>query len=341
MRRPMLWTLIGVITILITLVGSPLASRATSRVPQSSAMSQTSLPPVYQQFLASVGGSHFITVDGVRLHYVEDGPKNLPTLLLLHGSPDNIFTWRGIMPSLEQHYHVVAPDLVGFGLSGHPDIHYTWAAETHYLSDFIAAKHLRHLTLVVTDIGGLFGFTYAEDHPENVVGIALWESVTAPIPSYDILGSYCPACVQFFQVPKDPALAKKYIIDNPPFAAQIYSGSGVLHPLSPSDLAGYAYFLSTPSQRRVVAEIGAQMPIAGDPANNARTATDFARYLRTSNVPKLVLYANPGSILPSATAIGLGMPNTHYASVGAGYHYLAEDEPAAIVNALLAWRATF
>lgn len=79
------------------------------------------------------------------------------------------------------------------------------------------------------------------------------------------------------------------------------------------------------------------MPIAGDPAKNFKLASKFGRYLRTDDVPKLVLYATPGSILPGATAIGLGMPNTTYASVGAGYHYLAEEEPTVIVNKLLAW----
>jgi len=337
-----LWTLFGLIVVTMTVIGTPTSSHASSVSYTASTVSKSNLPPVYQQFLLSVGGSHFVTVDGVRMHYVENGSVSRPTLLLLHGSPDNIFTWRTIMPLLMQHYHVVAPDLIGFGLSDHPDIRYTWSAETHYLTKFIEALHLHHVTLVVTDIGGLFGFTYAANHPQNIAGIALWESVTAPIPSYDVLGAYCPACVQFFQVPKNPALAKKYIIDNPQFATQIYSSSkGLLHPLSPTELAGYAYFLSTPSERRVVAEIGTQMPIAGDPTNNFRTITAFAHDLRTSAVPKLVLYANPSSILPAATAIGLGMPNTQYASVGAGYHYLAEDEPIAIVNALLTWRATF
>ena len=69
----------------------------------------------------------------------------------------------------------------------------SWSSEIHYLTAFIAAEHLRRLTIVATDIGGLFGFAYAERHPHNVTGIALWETVTAPIPSYHLLGSYCPA----------------------------------------------------------------------------------------------------------------------------------------------------
>ena len=104
---------------------------------------------------------------------------------------------------------------------------------------------------------------------------------------------------------------------------------------------GYAAFLATPDARRVVAEMGTQVPVAGEPAATLPTAQAFARYLRMSAVPKLVLYGTPSGVLPAATALGLGLPNAHYAAVGAGYHYLAEDEPVAIAQAILAWRATF
>lgn len=300
----------------------------------------TGLPVAYREFLSSVGGSRFVTVDGVRMHYVEAGSTTRPTLLLLHGSPDNVFAWRGIMPELARRYHVVAPDLIGFGRSGTPAGSLTWAAEIRYLTRFIEARRLRNVTLVTTDIGGLFGFAYARSHPRNVEGIVLWETVTAPIPSYEVLGSYCPSCVGFFQGPKDPVQREQFIVGNPAFAEQVYGGAGLLRPLSGDELAGYAYFLSTRQQRANVADIGAQMPIAGAPAATFRIVTDFARYLRTSPVPKLVLYAAPGAILPGSTAIGLGTPNTSYASVGAGYHYLAEDAAAAVTAAALSWRAS-
>lgn len=316
------------------------ARHATARGGASTAATDDrQLPAGYQSFIASVGGSKYVDVDGVRMHYVEAGDRSRPVLLLLHGSPDNVYSWRHVMPTLARSYHVIAPDLIGFGRSGKPDGPLTWSSEIHYLTGFIATEHLRHVTVVATDVGGLFGFAYAERHHGNVVGIALWETVTAPIPSYDLLGSYCPACVGFFQVPKDPALAKQYIIDNPDFAAQVYGGSGLLHPLSGDELAGYSYFLSTPEERADIVDIGANMPIAGVPATNFAIATAFARYLRTSDVPKLVLYGDPGSILPGSTAIGLGFPNTTYRSVGAGYHYLVEDAPAAITQGILDWRA--
>ncbi len=296
------------------------------------------LPVAYQAFLKSVGGSRFLDVSGVRMHYVEAGSASRPVLLLLHGSPDNIYSWRNVMPRLAERYHVVAPDLVGFGLSGAPQGALTWTAETSYLTEFIRAKHLRHVALVATDIGGLFGLAYASAHQVNVAAIALWETVTAPIPSYDLLGSYCPACVGFFSVPRDPILRQQYIVDNPDFAAQVYGGAGLVHPLTGDELAGYAHFLATPAQRARVADIGAQMPIAGDPAVNQAIAARFAHYLRSTRVPKLVVYANSGSILPGATAIGLGITNATYTGVGAGYHYLVEDEPGPLTSAILTWR---
>lgn len=339
---------LGVAVVSAVLIGSGLTDGASVAIPSSTsgaiarpavADSSSTLPVAYQAFLDSVGGSRFIRVDGVRMHYVESGPASRPVLLLLHGSPDSVYSWRKVMPELAKRYHVVAPDLVGFGRSGTPPGPLTWAKEIRYLTAFIQAKHLHDLTMVATDIGGLFAFSYAANHPRNISAIALWETVTAPIPSYDLLGSYCPACVGFFSVPKDPILRQQYIIDNPDFAAQVYGGPGLLHPLSGDELAGYSYFLSTPQQRTNVADIGANMPIAGVPANNYAIAAAFARYLRTSTISTLVLYANPGSILPGSTAIGLGFPHTSYRSVGAGYHFLVEDEPAAITTALLTWRA--
>lgn len=296
------------------------------------------LPAPYRAFVAQEGGSRFVQVDGVRLHYLEAGPRHAPTLLLLHGSPDNVYAWRDVMPALTEHYHVIAPDLLGFGQSGAPDGPLTWAAEIASLGGFIRELHLHHVTLVMTDIGSLFGASWASAHPRQVDGIALWETVTAPIPSFEVLGDYCQACVGFFQGPKDPTLREQYIVQNPAFAEQVYGGQGLLHPLSGEELAGYGAFLATPEQRARVADIGAQMPIGGVPASTARIAAGFARYLRTSDVPKLVLYATPGSILPAASANVLGFPNMTVAKVGPGIHYLAEDAPQAVAQQVLRWR---
>lgn len=326
---------LGAVAVIALGLATPLP--AVAEAAPAPAVSAGTVPQSYQEFLASVGGSRYVQVGGVRMHYVEAGDRSRPVLLLLHGSPDNVFAWRDVMPELAEEYHVIAPDLVGFGQSGKPAGHLTWATEIRYLTGFIQATQLREVTLVATDIGGLFGFSYATTHPDNVAGIAIWETVTAPIPSYEVLGSYCPDCVGFFQTPKDPALRSAYIVKNPDFAEQVYGGTGLLEPLVGDEVAGYEYFLSTPAQRSNVADIGANMPIAGVPAVNFAIASEFARYLRVSNVPKLVLYADPGSILPGSTAIGLGTPNTTYTAVGPGYHYLVEDAPDAIVAALLSW----
>ncbi len=316
---------------LLVLTGVLLSSSLTT-------LAADPLPKAYQAFLDKVGGSHFIEVNGAKIHYVESGPSDGPTLLLLYGSPANVFSWRNIIPTLAQQYHVIAPDFLGFGLSDSPDIQYTWTTEIKYLTDFIAAKNLQHITLVGAEIGGIFGFAYASNHPDNVAGIVFWEAETAPISNPQDVTNYCEQCLTFF--PKDSKTLQDFFVSNAGLAEFIYGGKGpLLHPLSGDELAGYSYFLSTPAQRKVFAQIRAQMPIAGDVPENVLIQTAYAKYLRTNNVPKLLLYANPGIFLPEKQAKGLGLANTQIVSVGNGKHYLTEDEPQAINSAILAWRA--
>ena len=291
---------------------------------------QTLLPSGYQTFLQQEGGSHFLQVGDSYLHYVEAGAPDRPTILLLHGSPDNIYIWRNVMPVLAQHYRVIAVDLLGFGLSGAPEGPFTWQRETTALTGFIGALKLHDLTLVGTDIGGLFAFDYASAHPANVKALAFFETLTEPFASAQ---SVCKGC-EFFLALKDPKQRTAYTTNNPGLAQQTYGQ------LKPDDLAAYALPLSTPRGREIAGEIGADFPIAGTPTTSFQTATRFARYLRTSPVPKLVLYGNPGLTMPEAVvnAYRASMPNLSAVNVGKGGHYLAEDQPDAIARAILAWR---
>ncbi|MBF6593152.1 MAG: alpha/beta fold hydrolase [Thermaceae bacterium] len=291
---------------------------------------QTLLPSSYQTFLQQEGGSHFIRVRDSYMHYVESGPQEQPTLLLLHGSPDNIYIWRKIMPILAQRYHVVAVDLIGFGLSGQPTGIYTWQLENDYLSSFIEALKLKNITLVGTDIGGLFAFNYAAQNPSNVKGLAFFETLTEPFANAKAV---CKGC-EFFLALKDPQQRAAYTTNNPGLAKQTYGQ------LKPEDFAAYAFTLSTPRSREIAGEIGADFPIAGEPQGSFQTASTFAKYLRTSPVPKLVLYGNPGLTMPEAVvkSYQAAMPNLTAVYVGAGEHYLAEDQPQAIAQAILSWR---
>lgn len=116
--------------------------------------------------------SHFLNVDGVRLHYLDEG-DGLP-VLMLHGQPTWSYLWRKIIPPVAAGRRVIAPDLMGFGLSDKPpDRDYSFVEHAGMLERFIETLGLRELTLVLHDWGGPIGLQYAVRHPENMKALVL------------------------------------------------------------------------------------------------------------------------------------------------------------------------
>jgi haloalkane dehalogenase len=106
----------------------------------------------------------------MRMHYVDEGPKDGPVMLLLHGMPTWAFLYRDMIPPLvEAGYRCIAPDHLGFGRSDKPtDIHwYTIARHTEVLTTLITALDLNDITLVCQDWGGPTGLAQAATMPER------------------------------------------------------------------------------------------------------------------------------------------------------------------------------
>jgi haloalkane dehalogenase len=112
---------------------------------------------------------HYTEVDGIRLHYVDEGPRDAPPVLLLHGEPSWSFLYRTMIPPLVAAGHrCVAPDLVGFGRSDKPTRRqdYTYQRHLDWLAGLVASLTLRDITLVCQDWGGLLGLRMIADTPE-------------------------------------------------------------------------------------------------------------------------------------------------------------------------------
>lgn len=110
---------------------------------------------------------NYIDVDGLRMHYVDEGPRDGAVVLLLHGEPSWSYLYRTMIPPLTAAgYRTIAPDLIGFGRSDKPaDVSaHTYQAHVDWMRAFLAALELRDLTLVGQDWGGLIGLRLvAED----------------------------------------------------------------------------------------------------------------------------------------------------------------------------------
>lgn len=113
--------------------------------------------------------SRFLAVDGGRLHYVDEGPRDAPVVLCLHGNPTWSFYWRALVKGLSDRWRVVALDHLGCGLSDKPqDWSYVLAAHVANVEALVRHLTLDRLTLAVHDWGGAIGMGFARRHPERV-----------------------------------------------------------------------------------------------------------------------------------------------------------------------------
>jgi haloalkane dehalogenase len=111
---------------------------------------------------------------GLRMHYVDEGPRHGQTVLMLHGEPSWSYLYRKMIPIVTAAgYRAVAPDLIGFGRSDKPASRddYTYAAHVGWMTALVEALDLRGITLVCQDWGGLIGLRVAAEHPDRFARI--------------------------------------------------------------------------------------------------------------------------------------------------------------------------
>lgn len=124
---------------------------------------------------------HHLAVDGGRIHYVDEGPRDAPVLLMLHGNPTWSFYFRELIRAFSEDHRVVAIDHLGCGLSDKPETYdYRLEARIAHVERLVDALSLRDLTLVVHDWGGAIGMGYAVRHPEQARRFVVFNTAAFP-----------------------------------------------------------------------------------------------------------------------------------------------------------------
>jgi len=238
---------------------------------------------------ASVEGTHAapqyhtVAVDGVKIFYREAGDPHAPTVLLLHGFPTSSHMYRNLIPLLADRYHVVAPDLPGFGFSEAPardQYHYTFDHLAKTMDAFTVALHLDKYALEVFDYGAPVGFRLAVAHPERVTAI-----ITQNGNAYEEgLSAAWNPIQKYWKDPTDAnraALREFLTLDGTKF--QYLQGA-------PEDRIGpEAYTLDSALLLRPgIDEI--QLDLFLDYASNVKLYPQFQAYFRKSHPPLLAVW---------------------------------------------------
>jgi haloalkane dehalogenase len=130
--------------------------------------------------------SHYLETRGLRLHYLDEGPRHAPVVLMLHGNPTWSFYYRRLVKALSGQYRCIVPDHIGCGLSDKPDdsgYDYRLKSRVEDVATLVDSLGLdQPLTLVVHDWGGMIGFAWATDHPEQVARTVVLNTAAFPLP---------------------------------------------------------------------------------------------------------------------------------------------------------------
>lgn len=277
----------------------------------------------------------FAQVMGKKIAYVEAGSGE--PIVMLHGNPTSSFLWRNVIPELEGSGRVIVPDLIGHGDSEKlpategPE-RYSFEVAYQYLDGLLTELGVRsNVTLVIHDWGSGLGFHWARNHPDAVRGIAYMEGIVCPV-SWEDWPESARGIFKGFRSEKGEDL----VLNRNMFVEAVLPSS-VIRDLSEAEMAAYRAPFQTPDDRQPTLNWPRQIPIDGEPAHMVALVEDYGSFMATSDMPKLFINAEPGSILVGpAREFCRSWPNQVEVTVK-GLHFIQEDSPAEIGQAIAAW----
>jgi len=260
---------------------------------------------------------HYTEIDGIRIHYVDEGPRTAAPVLMLHGEPSWSYLYRTMIPTVVGAGHrVVAPDLVGFGRSDKPVRRedYTYQHHVDWMRHLLTALDLRDVTLVSQDWGGLIGLRLVAEHPERFARVV---TANTMLPTGD--------------VPAGPAFLawKEYSQTTPEFHVGRIVRGGCVTELAPDVIA--AYDAPFPDDRYKAGARQFPMLVPVTPADPAAPANRKAwEVLSRWTKPWLTAFSDQDPVTRGGDRIFQdripGAKGQRHTTIVGGGHFLQEDK---------------
>ena len=272
---------------------------------------------------------HKVDVDGFNVFWREAGPKDASSILLLHGFPTSSHMFRDLIPRLDDRFHVVAPDLPGFGQSDMParaQFRYTFDNIANVIDRFTEKIGLNRFAIYVFDYGAPTGFRLAVRHPERITAL-ISQNGNAYLEG--LSDGWTPIRAYW----KDPSAANREALRR--FLApestiwQYTHGVADATEVSPDGYSLDNYYLARPGADEV------QLDLLGDYQSNVALYPAFQEYFRTHKPPFLAVWGknDPFFVPPGAQAFKRDMPDALVRFVDTG-HFALETHAKEIAGAI-------
>lgn len=281
---------------------------------------------------------NYIEVFGSRMHYVDEYNSNnadQPVFLFLHGNPTSSYLWRNVIPYVKPYGRAIAVDLIGMGKSDKPNINYTLEDHAKYLDEFIKKMNLKNIVLVIHDWGSALGFNYAKNHEDNIKGIVFMEAVTQPMKWDD----FNPMTKMIFKMMRNKEKGHKMNAVKNKFIKSMLFKVGTVRKFTKEEKLHYLEPYPTVESRKPLEVWPQEIPIDGTPERNFAIINAYAEWLKTTTLPKLLIYGKPGMIIKAKQLKRIQTDYKNLTSVytGKGKHFLQEDHPHEIGKAIQNW----
>ena len=278
---------------------------------------------------------NFAEVKGKQIAYIEEGQGD--PVVLIHGNPTSSFLWRNIIPELMDYGRVIVPDLIGHGDSEKLNTDewpekYNLESAYSYVDGLLQQVNSdKNVTLVLHDWGSAIGFLWAMRHPKSVKAVAYMEAIVKPMKWTD-WPETATGIFKGFRSEKGEDL----ILNRNLFIEAVLPGS-IIRTLSNSEMDTYRAPYLKPMHRQPMLSWPRQIPLDGSPVNVVNLVKQYGTFMLNSQIPKLFINADPGSILVGRPReFCRSWPNQKEITV-TGLHFIQEDSPNEIGQAVANW----